>query len=415
MKMSENELLRFFLRAIKIVQNEHIDVIDTATLIEYALKGMLSALDAHSAYLDRSEYSRLQDSISGSFGGIGVVMISDPRFAGMRVISCLDDTPADKAGILSGDVIIAVDDIFLSQSDGFFTMSEMMRGEPGTVVKISIDRKGAPDILHFFITRSMISVKSVRHSISENIGIIRIGNFDEHTPELLKKSIQDIQYKTKNKMDGYIIDLRKNSGGLVDQAVSCAQLFIDKGVLLRSRGRSGTNEEVNYAVPGLAMVKNVPIVVIIDEGTASAAEMMAGAMQDHKIAVILGTTSFGKGSTQIVMPLDAHVGSAIKVTGKRWYTPHGHPIQGHGIRPDVVVNNIKIDAQEFEDKSSFIIRENSFLNALSAEKQTSKDTSIKKDGHTPATQNVNACALTDQKEKKLNIVEKDMYLQKEKG
>jgi carboxyl-terminal processing protease len=368
--MSSDELLAFFRRVMQIVQAEHIDQVDPATLLEYALKGMLSALDPHSCYLDQCEYDRLKDSISGSFGGIGVVMTSDPRSGGMRVISCLDGTPADKAGILPGDMIVAVNDTLFTQSDGFFSMSEMMRGDPGTRVKVTIDRKGHPEMLNLWITRAIIAVQSVKCYVDGNIGMIRIANFDEKTPELLKKGIHDIQSQTKNKLLGYIIDLRRNSGGLVEQAIACSQLFIDRGVLLRARGRSGTDEEVTYAIPGLAIVQNIPIVVLIDQGTASAAEMMAGAMQDHNVAVILGTQSFGKGSTQVIIPVDARVGSAVKITGKRWYTPNGHPIQAQGITPDIIAEQVKA-MEPLVAKSDFVMRESLFSNALSSENPVS--------------------------------------------
>lgn len=356
---SESELMRFFLRCMKLIQLNYVDEIDSATLVECAIQGMLNGTDPHSIYFNDKEYSRLQENCKGSFGGIGVVMTNDRN--GMRVISCLDDTPAAKAGILPGDIIMVINDTVVGAADGFSGISEMMRGDPGTTVRIGIERKGQAKMMYFSIKRAVISVKSVKYELNGDVAIIRIANFDEQTPDLLKKAIQDVQAKKKDKLRGYVIDLRRNPGGLVDSAVSCCQLFIDKGILLRSKARSGMPEEVKYAVPGLAMVKNKPIVVLIDEGSASASEMMAGALKDHKVAVILGVTSFGKGSTQAVMPLESKMG-AIKLTTMRWYTPARSPIQGHGIVPHITVAQVK--SMEPLEPEEFTLRENNFSRAL---------------------------------------------------
>lgn len=361
--MSPGDLMRFFLRCMKLIQSSYIDDISNATLIEGAIQGMLNATDPHSTYFNDSEYHRLQEHCKGSFGGVGIVMTSDR--SGMRVISCLDDTPAAKAGILPGDIIVAIDDKLISTSEGFSGVSEMMRGKPGTMVKLSIERKGQSKIIHLNIKRAVISVKSVKHQMNNDIAVIRIANFDEQTADLLKKALQEVQAQTKDALRGYIIDLRRNPGGLVESAVNCCQLFIDRGVLLRSKGRNGADEEIKYAIPGLSIVKNKPIVVLIDEGSASASEMMAGALQDHKVALVLGVTSFGKGSTQAVIPLDSKTG-AIKLTAMRWYTPITQtPIQGRGITPDIVVEQVK--AIEPLDSEDLVVREGNFSRALASE------------------------------------------------
>jgi carboxyl-terminal processing protease len=369
-KMSEGELMRFFWRCMKLIRYQYIDDIDYPTLVEYALQGVLNNIDPQCMYFDRKEFGHLQESCKGSFGGIGVVISKDR--SGMRVIACLDDTPAAVAGILPGDIIVAVNDNVLTPADGFTNISTSLRGFPGTAVKLSIDRKGETKILHFLIKRAVIAVKSVKYRIAGNVGIIRIANFDEQTPNLLKNAILDIQAKKKDQLHGYIIDLRRNPGGLVDEAVSCCQLFIDRGVLLRSKGRSGMQEEVKYAVPGLALIKkNTPVVVLIDSGSASASEMMAGALKDHNVAIILGTPSFGKGSTQTLFPLESSIGGAIKITTMRWYTPHGHPIQGHGITPHIVVNQIKsIEPISGDD---FTMRESSYQRSLPSEPKKEGD------------------------------------------
>jgi carboxyl-terminal processing protease len=337
---SEAQWMTFLLRCMKIIQKHYVDPIDQEALIHGAIRGMCYAADPHSFFFSEKEYTRLQEQYKGAFGGIGVVMNVD-RLGRMQIVSCLDYSPAATAGIVSGDIIIAVDDVVLGQSDGFSKVSERMRGKPGTIVKLTIERKGQTRRLNFKIKRTnIISGLSVKHHISNGVAIIRMAIFDDQTPDLLKKVILDIQKTLKNELKGYVIDLRRNSGGMFDSAVQCCQLFIDKGVLVRSKGRPEIPEEVTYAVPGLALVHHTPVVIVIDEGTASAAEIMVGALQDYKKAIVLGVSSYGKGSTQEVIPLDGHAG-AIKLTISRWYTPlTRRPIQGHGIVPDIVIEQM---------------------------------------------------------------------------
>jgi carboxyl-terminal processing protease len=334
---TDTKLMAFLLRCMKTIQKHYVDPIDQDTLIHGAIRGMCYAADPHSFFFSEKESNRLQELYRGAFGGIGVVMNVD-RLGRMQIISCLDYSPAATAGLLSGDIIIAVDDVVLGQWDGFSKVSERMRGKPGTVVKLTIERKGQTRRMNFKIKRTnIISGLSVKHHIRNGIAIIRIASFDDQTPDLLKKVILDIQKTLKHTLKGYVIDLRRNSGGMFDSAVQCCQLFIDKGVLVRSKGRPDMPEEVTYAVPGLALVHHTPVVIVIDEGTASAAEIMVGALQDYKKAIVLGVTSYGKGSTQEVIPLDDHAG-AIKLTISRWYTPlTQRPIQGQGITPDIVI------------------------------------------------------------------------------
>ncbi|MBM3631392.1 MAG: S41 family peptidase [Alphaproteobacteria bacterium] len=339
---SEAQWMAFLLRCMKIIQKYYVDPIDQEALIHGAIRGMCYAADPHSFFFSEKECARLEEQYKGAFGGIGVVMNVD-RLGRMQIVSCLDYSPAATAGILSGDVIIAVDDVVLGQFEGISKVSERMRGKPGTIVKLTIERKGQTRRLSFKIKRTnIISGLSVKHHISNGVAIIRMASFDGQTPDLLKKAILDIQKTLKNELKGYVIDLRRNSGGMFDSAVQCCQLFIDKGVLVRSKGRPEIPEEVTYAVPGLALVHHPtpPVVIVIDEGTASAAEIMVGALQDYKKAIVLGVSSYGKGSTQEVIPLDGHSG-AIKLTISRWYTPlTRRPIQGHGIVPDIVTEQM---------------------------------------------------------------------------
>ncbi len=338
---SEDKFIKFLMRCMKIIQKHYVDPIDQEVLINGAIRGMCYAADPHSFFFTEKEFTRLQEQYKGAFGGIGVVMNVD-RLNRMQIVSCLDYSPAATAGILSGDIIIAVDDVVLGQLDGFAKVSERMRGKPGTTVKLTIERKGHSRRLNFKIKRTnIISGLSVKHHITNGVAIIRMASFDDQTPDLLKKVILDIQKTLKNTLKGYVIDLRRNSGGMFDAAIKCCQLFIDKGVLVRSKGRPEMPEEVTYAVPGLALVHHTPVVTLIDEGTASAAEIMVGALQDHKKAIVLGVCSYGKGSTQEVIPLDDHAG-AIKLTISRWYTPlTQRPIQGHGIIPDIIIEQMQ--------------------------------------------------------------------------
>jgi carboxyl-terminal processing protease len=359
---SEAQMMTFLLRCMKIIQKHYVEPIDQDVLLNGAITGMCYAADPHSFFFSEKDFTRLQEQYKGAFGGIGVVMNVD-RLGRMQIISCLDYSPAATAGILSGDIIIAVDDVVLGKSDGFSQVSQRMRGKPGTTVKLTIERKGHSRRLNFKIKRTnIISGLSVKHHIIDNIAIIRMASFDDQTPDLLKKVILDVQKTLKNTLKGYVIDLRRNSGGMFDSAVKCCQLFIDKGVLVRSKGRPELPEEVTYAVPGLAIVHDTPVVLLIDEGTASAAEIMVGALQDHKKAIVLGVSSYGKGSTQEVIPLDDHAG-AIKLTISRWYTPlTQRPIQGQGIVPDIVVE--QMESAKSVQNPDLVVRERNVSGTL---------------------------------------------------
>ncbi len=360
---SEAQLMTFLLRCMNIIQKHYVDPIDQEALVNGAITGMCYAADPHSLFFSEKECARLQEQYKGAFGGIGVVMNVD-RLGRMQIVSCLDYSPAATAGILSGDVIIAVDDVILSPSDGFSKVSERMRGKPGTTVKLTIERKGQSRRLNFKIKRTnIISGLSVKHHVANGIAIIRMASFDDQTPDLLKKVIVDTQKTLKNTLKGYVIDLRRNSGGMFDSAIKCCQLFIDKGILVRSKGRPEMPEEVVYAVPGLAIVHHhTPVVLLIDEGTASAAEIMVGALQDHKKAIVLGVCSYGKGSTQEVIPLGDHAG-AIKLTISRWYTPlTQRPIQAKGIVPDIIIEQIQ-SVQSLQN-NDLVVRERNVSGTL---------------------------------------------------
>ncbi len=360
---AEARLMTFLLRCMKIIQKHYVDPIDQEALVNGAITGMCYAADPHSLFFSEKECARLQEQYRGAFGGIGVVMNVD-RLGRMQIVSCLDYSPAATAGILSGDIIIAVDDVVLGQSDRFSKVSERMRGKPGTTVKLTIERKSHSRRLNFKIKRTnIISGLSVKHHIINGVAIIRIASFDDQTSDLLKKVILDTQKTLKNTLKGYVIDLRRNSGGMFDSAIKCCQLFIDKGILVRSKGRPEIPEEVTYAVPGLALVHHTPVVLLIDEGTASAAEIMVGALQDHKKAIVLGVCSYGKGSTQEVIPLGDHTG-AIKLTISRWYTPlTQRPIQAKGIVPDIVIEQIQ-SVQSLQN-NDLVVRERNVSGTLS--------------------------------------------------
>ena len=343
--MSEKKCMEFLLNCMKMIQFKYVEKIDQDSLMQGALKGMLYDADIHSTFLNGKEYARLTNWDNGSVdaddvGGIGVELGKD-RFGRIIIITCLDDTPAAKAGLLPGDVIGAIDDVAFRYSNQMFNCAEKLWGKPGTDVKVSIERKGHAKWLHFVMKRKIIAAVSVKHRINDGMAIIRIPHFNNKTADLLKKAILDVQKVLKNTVKGYILDLRNNPGGLIDSCMRCCSFFVDQGVLWRTKGRPGTPEHVIYAEPGQILVKNKPVIILINEGSASAAEIMAGALQDRKVAVVLGVRSFGKGVGQSIIPLE-HKAGAIKLTTMRGYTPISHqPVQGHGIRPDIKVEQVE--------------------------------------------------------------------------
>lgn len=332
--------LNLFGDVFERVRTQYVDPIEDEELVESALNGMLMNLDPHSAYLNKERFEEMQVNTRGEFGGLGIEVTMENGF--VKVVSPIDDTPAFKAGIQAGDFITHIDD----EPVMGLTLSEAvdkMRGKVGTEIKLEIAREGEEGPLTINITRDIIKIRSVRHRVEGNAGYIRITTFNQNTESGVKKAIKEIKDEIGTKLIGYVLDLRNNPGGLLDQAIAVSDLFLSRGEIVSTRGREENDTKRDNATPG-DMGDELPIVVLINGGSASGSEIVAGALQDHKRAIILGTQSFGKGSVQTVMPLPGH--GAIRLTTARYYTPSGRSIQAKGIEPDIVVEPAKVESYE---------------------------------------------------------------------
>ncbi|MBX4335417.1 S41 family peptidase [Bartonella raoultii] len=314
------------------VRMQYVTVPDDTKLIESAINGMLSSLDPHSSYMNAKEAKEMRDSTKGEFGGLGLEVTMEKNL--VKVVSPMDDTPASKAGILAGDLISKIDGV---QTTGQ-TLNEAvnkMRGAPGTSITLTIIRSGVDEPLEIKVVRDIIKVKAVKYRVEDDIGYLRLIQFSEQTFGNLQAAIKDIQSKIpQDKLKGYVLDLRLNPGGLLDQAVSVSSAFLDKGEIVSTRGRKKSDVIRFDAKPG-DITHGKPLIVLINGGSASASEIVAGALQDHRRATILGTQSFGKGSVQTIIPLGED--GALRLTTALYYTPSGTSIQGTGITPDIVV------------------------------------------------------------------------------
>ena len=339
------EQLGMFTKVLQLLEASYVEEVDIQKLIYGGIKGMLQELDPHSAFLNPSDYKDMKESTMGEFGGLGIEITKKDNV--ITVISPIEDTPAWNAGIKSMDKIIKINDEFTTDMD-LQTAVSKMRGSPGTKVKISISRDGRQKPIDFNITRKIIKIVPVKSMmLPNNYGYFRISTFNENTLRSLKKKIAKLKKQTKNKnFNGILIDLRNNSGGLLDQAVSVSNLFIDKGIIVSVKGREADKKIVEYAKPDSGKITNVPIVVLVNQGSASASEIVAGAIQDSKRGIITGQKTFGKGSVQTLVELDDK--SAIKYTMAKYYTPSGKSIQATGITPDIEI--LPVDPTVMEEE-----------------------------------------------------------------
>ena len=326
--------LNLFGDVFERVRADYVEKPDDSKLVESAINGMLAGLDPHSSYMDPKSFRDMQVQTRGEFGGLGIEVTMEDGL--VKVVAPIDDTPAAKAGVMANDIITQLDDeavqgLTLNQA------VDKMRGPVNTKIKLTIMRKGADKPIDVTILRDVIRVKSVRsHPEGEDVGYIRITQFNEQTTDGLKASIDDLNGKLgADKIKGYVIDLRNNPGGLLDQAISVSDTFLDKGEIVSTRGRNAEETQRFNARPG-DMTKGKPVIVLINGGSASASEIVAGALQDHKRATLVGTRSFGKGSVQTIIPLGAGNG-ALRLTTARYFTPSGRSIQAKGIVPDIEV------------------------------------------------------------------------------
>ena len=326
--------LNLFGDVFERVRSDYVEVPDDSKLIESAINGMLAGLDPHSSYMDPKSFKDMQVETSGEFGGLGIEVTMEDGL--IKVVAPIDETPAAKAGILANDLITNLDD---DQVQGMTLNQavEKMRGPVNTKIKITIMRKGQDKPIEVSLTREVIRVRSVRSQVEgDDVGYIRMTQFTEQTTDGLKKAITDITAKVSNdKLKGYILDLRNNPGGLLDQAISVSSAFIQRGEIVSTRGRN-PEETQRFTAQGGDLTKGKPLIVLINGGSASASEIVAGALQDHKRATLVGTRSFGKGSVQTIIPLGSGNG-ALRLTTARYFTPSGKSIQAKGIVPDIEV------------------------------------------------------------------------------
>ncbi len=329
--------LRAFTEVFARIKNDYVVEVDDKKLIESAIRGMLEGLDPHSSYLDSKAFRELQIGTSGEFGGLGIEVGMENGF--VKVISPIDDTPAAKSGIKAGDVIIRLDSTpvkGMSLGDAV----KKMRGKPGTDISLTVVREGREKPFKIIITRSVIKVKSVKSEILEKgYGYIRITQFQAKTGKALLSAAKKLIKKSKGKLKGLVIDLRNNPGGVLSASVAVSDAFLEKGLIVYTEGRV-TDSKLRFNATEGDILNGSPIIVLVNGGSASASEIVAGALQDHGRAIIMGEKTFGKGSVQTILP--ARGGTAVKLTTARYYTPNGRSIQAKGIIPDIVVEPIEI-------------------------------------------------------------------------
>jgi carboxyl-terminal processing protease len=315
------------------VRADYVEKPDDSKLIESAINGMLAGLDPHSSYMDAKSFRDMQVQTRGEFGGLGIEVTMEDGL--IKVVAPIDETPAAKAGVMANDIITHLDDeavqgLTLNQA------VDKMRGPVNTKIKLKIVRKGAEKPIDIAITRDVIRVRSVRSNMNgDDVVYIRISQFNEQTTEGMRKAINDLTTQTGDKLKGFVVDLRNNPGGLLDQAISVSDAFLERGEIVSTRGRNAEETQRFNARAG-DLTKAKPVIVLINGGSASASEIVAGALQDHKRATIIGTRSFGKGSVQTIIPLGSGNG-ALRLTTARYFTPSGRSIQAKGITPDIEV------------------------------------------------------------------------------
>jgi carboxyl-terminal processing protease len=358
------ELLNLFGDVFERVRKDYVEEVTDKQLIEAAINGMLTSLDPHSGYLSEDSFKEMQVQTRGEFGGLGIEVTMENGL--VKVVSPIDDTPAFKAGVQAGDFISEINGepvMGLALSDAV----EKMRGPVGSEIKLTILRENSSEPLNLTLKRDLIRIKSVRSREEGDIGYARITSFSEQTGETLVDAIKKMR-KDDPKMKGLVLDLRNNPGGLLDQAVAVSDAFLDHGEIVSTRERDPNNTKRYSATKG-DVLDGLPMVVLINQGSASASEIVAGALQDHDRAIIMGVKSFGKGSVQTVIPLREH--GAMRLTTSRYYTPSGHSIQAKGITPDIVVEQAKI--AKFEEPALLGIRSEADLRGRLSNPEDEKD------------------------------------------
>jgi carboxyl-terminal processing protease len=343
------EELRAFAEIFSRVKSDYVKKVSDKVLLEHAISGMVHGLDPHSSYLNSEEYQELQEGTTGVFGGLGIEVGMEDGF--VKVISPIDDTPAQKAGLKPGDLITKLDD----KSVKDLTLDEavkIMRGEPGTDITLTVVREGESKPLVVVITRAIIKVKSVKERmLAEGFGYLRLTTFQARSQADLVSAMDRLKEQAKGKLKGLVLDLRNNPGGVLNTAVAVSDSFLEGGLIVYTEGRLADSETRFEAGPG-DILDGAPLVVLVNEGSASASEIVAGALQDHKRAVIIGSQTFGKGSVQTVIPVGKN--GALKLTTALYFTPSGRSIQAEGIKPDIQIANIQVNPKESKSGSPHV-------------------------------------------------------------
>lgn len=335
------EELRTFSDVFGRIKNDYVEDVEDSEMLNNAIRGMLSGLDPHSSYLDQEQFKELQVGTSGQFGGLGIEVGMEDGF--VKVIAPIDDTPAQRAGIEAGDLIIRLDDTpvkGLTLNDAV----KIMRGKPGTVLRLTVVREGVDRPLKIDIKRAIIKVKSVKSRMLEDgFAYVRISQFQSKTAENMVDAIEALKKEAGGPLKGMVLDLRNNPGGVLNGAVAVSDAFLKKGLIVYTEGRVSDSKLRFNATPD-DILNSAPLVILVNQGSASASEIVSGALQDHHRAIIVGTQTFGKGSVQTILPLSN--GTAVKLTTARYYTPSGRSIQAEGIKPDIELDQVRISAVE---------------------------------------------------------------------
>ncbi len=333
--------LRTFTDVFGRIKNDYVEDVEDSELLENAIRGMLSGLDPHSSYLDREQFKELQVGTTGEFGGLGIEVGMEDGF--VKVIAPIDDTPAQRAGVKAGDLIIRLDDTpvkGLTLNDAV----KIMRGKPGSVLKLTIVREGVEKPLKIEIKRDVIKVKSVKKRMLEDgFGYVRISQFQSKTADNMVTAIEALKKQAGGSLRGMVLDLRNNPGGVLNGAVAVSDAFLKKGLIVYTEGRVNDSRLRFNATPD-DILDSSPLIVLVNQGSASASEIVSGALQDHSRAIIVGTQTFGKGSVQTILPLSN--GTAVKLTTARYFTPSGRSIQAEGIKPDIELEQVNVSAVE---------------------------------------------------------------------
>jgi carboxyl-terminal processing protease len=366
--------IRTFTEVFAKVKNDYVEGVNDRELLESAIRGMLAGLDPHSSYLNKDDFAELQEGTSGEFGGLGIEVGMEEGF--VRVIAPIDDTPAQEAGIKAGDLIIRLDDTpvkGLSLEEAI----NLMRGKPGSDITLTVLREKESKPLEIVITRAIITVNSVRsRTLEPGFGYLRVSHFQTHTTDDVRKALLKLKGTNNNSLKGLILDLRNNPGGILNSAVSISDFFLDEGLIVYTEGRV-SDARMRFNANPEDLIDKAPMVVLVNAGSASASEIVAGALQDHRRAVIMGQKTFGKGSVQTILPMPND--SALKLTTARYYTPSGRSIQASGITPDITIDKLRV---ENIDEDSNVVME-AHLNGHLQNNLIPDDGSLPPDADTP--------------------------------